>query len=133
VPAAQPGLPRQGGIDERDVGRRREDDVADPTEHRSRRRRPEPTLVDDLLAVRNDVAVANDVRIQFSCCEPHLLSLYLLERPRSFDVDAAAEGTRILSLSERALRTMIAEDATVAAKLLLNLSKMLCVRLVRAS
>ncbi|HEX4865628.1 MAG TPA: cyclic nucleotide-binding domain-containing protein, partial [Acidimicrobiales bacterium] len=58
---------------------------------------------------------------------------FLLERPRSFDVDAAADRTRVLSLSEGALRTMIAEDATVAAKLLLNLSRMLCVRLIRAS
>ena len=58
---------------------------------------------------------------------------FLLERPRSFDVDAAADDTRILSLSESALRKMIAEDATIAAKLLLNLSKMLCVRLIRAS
>jgi hypothetical protein len=56
---------------------------------------------------------------------------FLLERPRSFDVDAAADA-KILSLSEGALRKMIAEDATVAAKLLLNLSKMLCVRLIRA-
>jgi hypothetical protein len=58
---------------------------------------------------------------------------FLLERPRSFDVDAAADRTRILSLSEGALRTMIAEDATIAAKLLLNLSRMLCVKLIRAS
>jgi CRP-like cAMP-binding protein len=57
---------------------------------------------------------------------------FLLERPRSFDVDAATDDTRILSLSEGALRKMIAEDATIAAKLLLNLSKMLCVRLIRA-
>jgi hypothetical protein len=57
---------------------------------------------------------------------------FLLERPRSFDVDAATDDTRILSLSDGALRRMIAEDATVAAKLLLNLSKMLCVRLIRA-
>ena len=56
---------------------------------------------------------------------------FLLERPRSFDVDAATDDTRILSLSEGALRTMIAEDATIAAKLLLNLSKMLCVKLIR--
>ena len=56
---------------------------------------------------------------------------FLLERPRSFDVDAATDGTRVLSLSEGALRKMIAEDATVAAKLLLNVSKMLCVRLIR--
>ena len=58
---------------------------------------------------------------------------FLLERPRSFDVDAATDNTRILSLSEGALRTMIAEDATIAAKLLLNLSRMLCVKLIRAS
>ena len=57
---------------------------------------------------------------------------FLLERPRSFDVDAATDGTRILSLSEGALRKMIAEDATVAAKLLLNVSKMLCFRLIKA-
>ena len=44
-----------------------------------------------------------------------------MERPRSFDVDAATDHTRILSLSEGALRTMIAEDATIAAKLSLNL------------
>jgi hypothetical protein len=41
-------------------------------------------LVDELLAVRNDVAVANDVRIQFSCCEPHLLSLYLGQGRRTY-------------------------------------------------
>jgi hypothetical protein len=58
---------------------------------------------------------------------------FLLERQRSFDVDAAADDTRILSLSEGALRNMIAEDATVAAKLLLNVSKMLCVRLIKAN
>jgi CRP-like cAMP-binding protein len=57
---------------------------------------------------------------------------FLLERPRSFDVDAATP-TRVLSLSEGALRNMISDDATVAAKLLLNLSRMLCVRLIRAS
>ena len=58
---------------------------------------------------------------------------FLLERPRSFDVDAVTEDTHVLSLSEGALRKMIADDATVAAKLLLNLSKMLCVRLIRVS
>jgi hypothetical protein len=58
---------------------------------------------------------------------------FLLERPRSFDVDAATDDTRVLSLSEGALRRMIAEDATIAAKLLLNLAKMLCVKLIQAS
>jgi hypothetical protein len=58
---------------------------------------------------------------------------FLLERPRSFDVDAAVDGTRVLSLSERGLRGMIAEDAPLAAKVLLNLSRLLCLRLIRAS
>jgi len=58
---------------------------------------------------------------------------FLLEQPRAFDVDAATDDTRILSLSEGALRTMIAEDAALAAKVLLNLSKLLCVKLIRAS
>jgi CRP-like cAMP-binding protein len=57
---------------------------------------------------------------------------FLLERPRSFDVDAATDDTRILSLSDGALRRMIADDAAVAAKLLLNVSKLLCVKLIRA-
>jgi hypothetical protein len=57
---------------------------------------------------------------------------FLLERPRSFNVDAATAGTRVLSLSEGTLRKMITDDPTVAAKLLLNLSKMLCVRLIKA-
>ena len=56
---------------------------------------------------------------------------FLLETTRSCDVDAATDDTRILSLSEGALRRMIAEDATIAAKLLLNLAKMLSVRLIR--
>jgi CRP-like cAMP-binding protein len=58
---------------------------------------------------------------------------FLLEQPRSFDVDAATSGTRILSLSEGAMRTMIADDAPLAAKVLLNVAKLLCVKLLRAS
>ncbi len=57
---------------------------------------------------------------------------FLLQRPRAFDVDAATDGVRVLSLSEGALRRMIADDAVVAAKLLLNVSKMLCRRLIKA-
>jgi len=58
---------------------------------------------------------------------------FLLERPRAFDVYAATEGSRLLSLSDGALRKMIAEEPVVAAKVLLNLSKMLCVRLIKAN
>jgi hypothetical protein len=58
---------------------------------------------------------------------------FLLERPRTLDVYAASDSVRVLSLSESTIRTMIAEDPAVAAKLLFNISKMLCVRIVKAS
>jgi hypothetical protein len=58
---------------------------------------------------------------------------FLLERPRSVDVYAASDSVRVLSLSERTIRKMIAADPGVAAKLLFNISKMLCVRIVKAS
>ena len=86
-------------------------------------------VLDGTLEVRDDDRIVNVLSAGDAFGE----MAFLLERPRSFDVDAATDGTRILSLSEGALRKMIAEDATVAAKLLLNLSKMLCVRLIRAS
>jgi predicted GNAT family N-acyltransferase len=57
---------------------------------------------------------------------------FLLERPRALDVYAATDDARVLSLSEGTLRKMIAEDSVVAAKLLMNISRMLCVRLVKA-
>jgi hypothetical protein len=58
---------------------------------------------------------------------------FLLQQPRSMDVYAATDGVRVLSLSERMLRQMIDSDAQAAAKLLLNISKMLCLRLLRSS
>jgi hypothetical protein len=58
---------------------------------------------------------------------------FLLERPRSLDVYAASDTVRVLSLSESTVRRMVAEDPSVAAKLLFNISKMLCVRIVKAS
>ena len=58
---------------------------------------------------------------------------FLLERPRVLDTYAASDRVRVLSLSESTLRKMIADDPVVAAKLLMNLSKMLCVRLMKAT
>jgi CRP-like cAMP-binding protein len=58
---------------------------------------------------------------------------FLLERPRTLDVYAASESVRVLSLSESTIRKMVSEDPGVAAKLLFNISRMLCVRIVRAS
>ena len=86
-------------------------------------------VLDGTLEVRDDDRIVNVLNAGDAFGE----MAFLLERPRAFDVDAVVDGTRILSLSEGALRKMIAEDATVAAKLLFNLSKMLCVRLIRAS
>jgi hypothetical protein len=57
---------------------------------------------------------------------------FLLEAPRTLDVFAASDSVRVLSLSESTLRKMVADDPGVAAKLLFNISKMLCVRIVKA-
>jgi hypothetical protein len=56
---------------------------------------------------------------------------FLLERPRAADVYAATDA-RILSLSERTLRKTIEADPAVAATLLLNVSKMLCFRILES-
>jgi hypothetical protein len=56
---------------------------------------------------------------------------FLLERPRTMDVYAATDDVRILSLSESTLRKMIASEPEFAARLLLNLSKVLCLRLLQ--
>jgi hypothetical protein len=58
---------------------------------------------------------------------------FLLERPRTLDVYAASDSARVLSLSEHTIRAMVAEDPAIAAKLLFNISKMLCVRIITAS
>jgi hypothetical protein len=58
---------------------------------------------------------------------------FLLEQPRTLDVYAASESVRVLSLSESTIRKMVTVDPGVAAKLLFNVSKMLCVRIVKAS
>ncbi len=52
---------------------------------------------------------------------------FLLERPRTADVYAATDG-RILSLSEHTIRDLIANEPSIAAKLMLNISKILATR-----
>jgi Cyclic nucleotide-binding domain len=56
---------------------------------------------------------------------------FLLEQPRSADVFAATDA-RILSLSEGTVRELIESDPAVAAHLLLNVSKMLCRRILES-
>jgi hypothetical protein len=58
---------------------------------------------------------------------------FLLELPRQSDVFAATSGVRILALSDGTLNKLIAEEPAVAAKLLLNISRMLCGRLIKAN
>ena len=54
-------------------------------------------------------------------------------RPRTADDYAATDGVRILSLSEGTIRKMIDSDPSVAARLLLNISKILCLRVLKSS
>lgn len=58
---------------------------------------------------------------------------FLLERPRTLDAYAASQTVRVLSLSEHTLRAMIDDDPVIAAKLVVNISKMLCVRLIKST
>ena len=55
---------------------------------------------------------------------------FLLESSRSMDVYAATDDVRILSLSESVIKKMIQHDSEAAAALLLNVSKMLCYKLL---
>jgi hypothetical protein len=48
-----------------------------------------------------------------------------------FVLAGEALGARILSMSEAQLRKMISSDPAIAARLLLNISKMLCLRLLK--
>jgi len=58
---------------------------------------------------------------------------FLLGLPRQTDVYAATPGVRILSLSEGTIRKLMAEEPALAAKLLFNISRMLCGRLIKAN
>ena len=58
---------------------------------------------------------------------------FLLDLPRQSDVYAATPGVRILALSDGTLNKLIAEEPALAAKLLRNISKMLCGRLIKAN
>lgn len=54
---------------------------------------------------------------------------YLLHERRTFDVDALRDDTQILSLSERTLCKLMDDRPALAAKLLANISRILCRRL----
>jgi CRP-like cAMP-binding protein len=54
---------------------------------------------------------------------------FLLGTPRSADVYAVSDDVRVLSLSESEIRKIIDSEPEVAARLMLNVSKMLCRRI----
>jgi hypothetical protein len=55
---------------------------------------------------------------------------FLLGVPRQRDVIAVTDDVRVLALSDTAIRKLMTDQPASAAKLLLNLSKMLCDRLI---
>ncbi len=57
---------------------------------------------------------------------------FLLGTPRSQDVYAVTDDVKLLSLSETQIRRIMDDHADIAAILLLNVSKMLCMRLLRS-
>lgn len=85
------------------------------------------------VVLSGDLEVRDDGRLVGALGAGDILGemAFLLEQHRTFDVVAVSD-VRVLSLSEGSLRRMIANDAGVAAKLLLNVAKMLCARLIRA-
>jgi hypothetical protein len=58
---------------------------------------------------------------------------FLLGLARQSDVYAATTEVRVLCLSGGTLRKLLAEEPTLAAKLMLNISRMLCGRLIKAN
>ncbi len=55
---------------------------------------------------------------------------FFLGLPRTLDVYAATEDVRVISLSETTLRSLMENEPKTAAKLLQNIAKMLCFRVV---
>jgi len=58
---------------------------------------------------------------------------FLLGSPRQTDVYAATPDVKILSLSDGTLRKLMDEEPSLAAKLLFNIARMLCGRLIKAN
>ena len=55
---------------------------------------------------------------------------FLLNSPRTMDVYAATDDVRVLSMSESVIREIMKTDSECAAALMLNVSKMLCRKLL---
>ena len=58
---------------------------------------------------------------------------FLLGLPRTQNVYATTDGVKVLALSEAQIRAIMKDDPDIAAALLLNISRMLCMRLLKSA
>jgi hypothetical protein len=86
-------------------------------------------VLDGVLEVRHQGRLINAL----GCGDVFGEMAFLLGSSRQTDVYAATPDVRILSLSEGTLRKLMAEEPALASKLLFNISKMLCGRLIKAN
>lgn len=75
---------------------------------------------DELVAVATEGEIVGEVA-------------FLMGGRRMSDVRVAAQGARVLALSESTLRDLVENDAPLAARLLLNLSRAVCAKLQQRS
>jgi CRP-like cAMP-binding protein len=85
------------------------------------------------IVLSGTLEVRADDRVVNVCSSGDIVGemAFLLESPRSADVFVATDDTCVLSLSESNLKTLIADEPTLAAKLLLNVSKLLSYKILR--
>ncbi len=83
-------------------------------------------ILSGTLEVRSD----NEVKAILSAGDMVGDIAFFLGLPRTLDVYAATEDVRVISLSETTLRSLMEGQPKIAAKLLQNITKMLCFRLV---
>lgn len=86
-------------------------------------------VLSGVLEVRGD---DDSILAVFSAGDVFGEMAFLLGTPRSQDIYAVTDDVRLLSLSEGQIRRIIEDHSDIAATLLLNVSKMLCMRLLRS-
>jgi GNAT superfamily N-acetyltransferase len=84
-------------------------------------------VLSGVLEVRDE----NSIIVVFSTGDIFGEMAFLLGLPRTQDVYAVTDDVKLLSLSESQIRNIMDSNSDIAARLLLNISKMLCMRLLR--
>ena len=84
------------------------------------------------VVLSGELEVRNEEKVLARLVRGDLLGevAFFLNIPRSADVYAVGNKTSVLSLSETTVRKQIDEDPKVAAQMMLNISKILCQKLV---